>query len=1009
MRIPSTPCITKLAGWAAALLLSGSAFSQPEPVLDMEPAARGQLILLSSNRCAQFCGTYVPQEAHFDRCLPPLPWHRGELSEEHFGDFETDTESCGFLEQAGLWVGALRATVEGLEVPRVSFAEEGWERHVCEFWPGAGPEAELQAIRRSPGTDCVGSPLPVDPQLLGDECLRSQACDTLTSFPRNFTYDQQDGDHQPLGLQIQQEVHTWSVTPGLEDVALICCTITNIGEDPLLEPYAGLCLLPNAHHSSELAGSNQLDPAADDICWYREELVDPEGGTRHVPMALFSDNDGRVSEHSAGELNGARHVFAVLPLTSEGPSELSFNWYHSSSNPEQDYGPAWASCLQNEDLAWTGTLGTPEADADKYWLMRNGEHDPAMWECTDGASLDPQNLPDGNSEAWQTPAHELNPQGNLHSAVVSAGPLGSLVDGRTVLAPGASVELAFAMVIGRDFHTNSDPGVHFGDWDYTDLDAKICRLLDRWQGTLTPPLQPELALEVLEENRVELNWSSEIPGASFSLQRIDLHTGELIQLLDGSDLLHYTDTVVRGDSLCYTLSACTADGICNSSEELALVGYPSIYEYSVTPEVDALRVQWQSDGEEMMLIRKRYGLLLGESRPQFNTIAESDTLLLVGSSHTYEGLQALERVVLELRARNGDLLSDPVEAGAFSLPVPESNQMSCYYIYLDTNLNTAEREFCRDQGEDLAAALGFDYSFVSAPVIGGSVDSDLYESMCRGDVILLSTPLGDDQSGPGVIVGHWYADLLGAFAQAGGKLLLGNHSCGSIEYTTVLQGDYLQYTLLPGIDLDHSEVGQLCELSPGAAVMLDDGTSLPLRDNLLAELSIDELELFAGHFDSTVLPGVGHRGQTNANTGLEGLAALQFSSGDTWVLHTRLPFYCFENAAFEEYCRTHLGLFATDLDPHSSEVHPQNFSLEACVPNPFNPTTEVHWKQFREARVRISVFNLLGQEVEVLCDEVRAAGEHQLSFDGQALASGVYVLQMAGAGECTSQKMLLVK
>ncbi len=57
----------------------------------------------------------------------------------------------------------------------------------------------------------------------------------------------------------------------------------------------------------------------------------------------------------------------------------------------------------------------------------------------------------------------------------------------------------------------------------------------------------------------------------------------------------------------------------------------------------------------------------------------------------------------------------------------------------------------------------------------------------------------------------------------------------------------------------------------------------------------------------------------------------------------------------------------------------------------------------------LSVYNLLGQEVACLCDEVRPAGEHRLAFDGSGLASGVYLVRLQAADVTQTQKVLLLK
>jgi hypothetical protein len=93
---------------------------------------------------------------------------------------------------------------------------------------------------------------------------------------------------------------------------------------------------------------------------------------------------------------------------------------------------------------------------------------------------------------------------------------------------------------------------------------------------------------------------------------------------------------------------------------------------------------------------------------------------------------------------------------------------------------------------------------------------------------------------------------------------------------------------------------------------------------------------------------------------------------------------------------------------------PKTFELYQNYPNPFNPTTTISYQLPADARVRLSVYNLLGQEVVVLDEGNRRAGYYQLEFNGRSLASGAYVYQLARRDADASvhayrKKMLIVK
>lgn len=92
---------------------------------------------------------------------------------------------------------------------------------------------------------------------------------------------------------------------------------------------------------------------------------------------------------------------------------------------------------------------------------------------------------------------------------------------------------------------------------------------------------------------------------------------------------------------------------------------------------------------------------------------------------------------------------------------------------------------------------------------------------------------------------------------------------------------------------------------------------------------------------------------------------------------------------------------------------PFAFALWQNFPNPFNPSTTIRYDLPARSAVRLSVFNLLGQEVAVLAQEEMEAGRHDATFDALNLASGVYYCQLQarqieGGLFLQTRKMLLL-
>jgi hypothetical protein len=88
---------------------------------------------------------------------------------------------------------------------------------------------------------------------------------------------------------------------------------------------------------------------------------------------------------------------------------------------------------------------------------------------------------------------------------------------------------------------------------------------------------------------------------------------------------------------------------------------------------------------------------------------------------------------------------------------------------------------------------------------------------------------------------------------------------------------------------------------------------------------------------------------------------------------------------------------------------PTVFALEQNYPNPFNPTTSIKFALPKETRLELVVYNVLGQRVRVLVDEVRPAGYYEERFDATALASGVYLYRIHAGDFVATKRLLLVK
>lgn len=89
-------------------------------------------------------------------------------------------------------------------------------------------------------------------------------------------------------------------------------------------------------------------------------------------------------------------------------------------------------------------------------------------------------------------------------------------------------------------------------------------------------------------------------------------------------------------------------------------------------------------------------------------------------------------------------------------------------------------------------------------------------------------------------------------------------------------------------------------------------------------------------------------------------------------------------------------------------LQPSSIALSA-YPNPFNPTTTLRVALPEAGTCSLDIYNIRGQLVETLIDRPLTAGEHQLTFDGSALPSGVYFAELSTSERTAVHKLLLLK
>jgi len=117
--------------------------------------------------------------------------------------------------------------------------------------------------------------------------------------------------------------------------------------------------------------------------------------------------------------------------------------------------------------------------------------------------------------------------------------------------------------------------------------------------------------------------------------------------------------------------------------------------------------------------------------------------------------------------------------------------------------------------------------------------------------------------------------------------------------------------------------------------------------------------------------------------------------------------------------RTTTGGVLTSFTNQSTEI-PDKYFLSQNYPNPFNPGTIISYsipvnvKSERStsqggSKVKLIVYDILGNEVVTLVNERKNAGSYNVKFDGSNLSSGIYIYKLSTENFSETKRMMLIK
>jgi hypothetical protein len=99
---------------------------------------------------------------------------------------------------------------------------------------------------------------------------------------------------------------------------------------------------------------------------------------------------------------------------------------------------------------------------------------------------------------------------------------------------------------------------------------------------------------------------------------------------------------------------------------------------------------------------------------------------------------------------------------------------------------------------------------------------------------------------------------------------------------------------------------------------------------------------------------------------------------------------------------------------NEKKIFSDKFTLYQNYPNPFNPSTKIKFTitsnvKSEMSKVSLKVYDILGNEVATLVNEVKPAGTYEIEYDGSRLATGIYFYVLYETSQRVSKKMCLIK
>ena len=87
----------------------------------------------------------------------------------------------------------------------------------------------------------------------------------------------------------------------------------------------------------------------------------------------------------------------------------------------------------------------------------------------------------------------------------------------------------------------------------------------------------------------------------------------------------------------------------------------------------------------------------------------------------------------------------------------------------------------------------------------------------------------------------------------------------------------------------------------------------------------------------------------------------------------------------------------------------KEFSILNAYPNPFNPTLNINYSLESSNHIILSIYDIKGQLIKTLLNAYQTSGQHQINWNSNGIAAGIYIIKLSIGSSYYSKKVILLK